>query len=54
MQISLKAIQTLLKGEYDAELGDEIGGYQWRYADVDAIVTEKASSSRDSRKWREA
>ena len=54
LQISLEAIQTLLKGKYDAELGDEIGGYRWRYADADAVVTEKASSGRDSRKGREA
>jgi SNF2 family DNA or RNA helicase len=54
LQISLEAIQTLLRGIYDAELGDEIGGYRWRYADADAVVTEKASSGRDSKKGRDA
>ncbi|KAL7543718.1 hypothetical protein ACHAXR_013003, partial [Thalassiosira sp. AJA248-18] len=54
MQLSLDDIQKLLKGKYDAELGDEVGGYRWRYADVDAVVTEKASSGRDSKKGREA
>lgn len=53
MQIPLENIQKLLKGKYDAELGDEVGGYRWRYADVDAEVTEKASG-RDSKKGREA
>ncbi len=54
LQISLENIQKLLKGEYDAELGDEVGGYRWRYADFDAVVTEKATSGRDSKKGREA
>jgi hypothetical protein len=54
LQISLENIQKLLKGKYDAELGDEVGGYRWRYADFDAVVTEKVSSGRDSKKGREA
>jgi len=54
MQLSLENIQKLLKGKYDAELGDEVGGYRWRYADADAVVTEKASSGRDSKKGRQA
>ena len=54
LQISLENIQKLLKGEYDAELGDEVGGYRWRYADFDAVITEKATSGRDSKKGREA
>mmetsp|Transcript_4601 Transcript_4601/g.10378 ORF Transcript_4601/g.10378 Transcript_4601/m.10378 type:complete len:2557 (+) Transcript_4601:190-7860(+) len=54
MQLDLEAIQKLLKGKYDADFGDEVGGYRWRYADVDAVVTEKASSGRDSKKGREA
>ena len=31
-----------------------MGGYRWRYADFDAVVTEKVSSGRDSKKGREA
>lgn len=54
LQVSLENIQRLLKGEYDAELGDEVGGYRWRYADIDAVVTEKVTSGRDSKKGREA
>eukprot|EP00956_Cyclotella_meneghiniana_P036929 scaffold132714_cov60-Cyclotella_meneghiniana.AAC.1 len=53
MQIPLKDIQKLLKGTYDAELGDEVGGYRWRYADEDAVVTT-ASSGRDSKKGKQA
>lgn len=53
-QIPLKDIQKLLKGDYDAELGDEAGGYRWRYADEDAVVTETASSGRDSKKGKQA
>ena len=29
LQLSLDAIQKLLKEAYGAELGDEVGGYQW-------------------------
>jgi len=54
LQLSLDAIQKLLKEAYDAELGDEVGGYRWRYADHDAVVTETAASGRDSKKGREA
>ena len=54
MQLSLESIQKLLKGTYDADLGDEVGGYRWKYADADAVVTEKASSGRDSKKGRDA
>ena len=54
LQLSLEALQRLLKGKYDAELGDEVGGFRWRYADHDAEVTGKASSGRDSKKGREA
>ena len=53
MQLSLNDIQTLLSGAYDADVGDEVGGYRWRYADEDAEVTEKVSG-RDSKKGRDA
>ncbi|KAL7553315.1 hypothetical protein ACHAWF_016591 [Thalassiosira exigua] len=52
MQISLAELQKILKGKYDAELGDEVGGYRWRYADEDAEVT--TLSGRDSKKGRQA
>lgn len=53
MQLPLNAIQTLLSGAYDADIGDEVGGYRWRYADEDADVTEKVTG-RDSKKGRDA
>lgn len=53
MQLPLSDIQTLLSGVYDADVGDEVGGYLWRYADEDAEVTEKVSG-RDSKKGRDA
>lgn len=53
MQLPLNAIQTLLSGAYDADIGDEVGGYRWRYADEDAEVTEKVTG-RDSKKGRDA
>ena len=36
----------MLKGEYDIELGDEVGGYRWRYADADAVVTQSGKESK--------
>ena len=54
LQLPFDDLQKILKGEYDAELGDEVGGYRWRYADADAVVTEKATSGRESKKGREA
>ena len=53
MQLPLSDIQTLLSGVYDADVGDVVGGYLWRYADEDAEVTEKVSG-RDSKKGRDA
>ncbi len=53
MQLPLNSIQTLVSGAYDADIGDEVGGYRWRYADEDAEVTEKVSG-RDSKKGRDA
>ena len=53
MQISLDDIKKILHGVYDAELGDEVGGYRWRYADHDAEVTE-TPTGRDSKKGRQA
>ena len=56
MQIPPENIQRILKGKYDSDLGDEVGGYRWRYADADAVVTEKASTAtgRESKKGRDA
>lgn len=54
LNLSIEGIQNLLDGGYDAEDGDEFGGYRWRYADQDAEVTGKATSGRESKKGREA
>lgn len=54
LQIPLKDIRQILKGVYDSELGDEAGGFRWRFADEDAEVTEKVSSGRDSKKGKQA
>ena len=54
LQISLKEIKQILHGEYNEDLGDEVGGFRWRYADDDAEVTKGASSGRDSKKGKQA
>ena len=53
MHLPLSDIQTLLSGAYDADVGEEVGGYRWQYADEDADVTEKVTG-RDSKKGRDA
>lgn len=53
MQISIEDMKKILHGVYDAELGDEVGGYRWRYADEDAEITE-TMTGRDSKKGRQA
>jgi hypothetical protein len=56
LQIPLNEIRQVLKGEYDEELGDEVGGYRWRYALAGAEVTAPAVTEGNSRskKGREA
>jgi hypothetical protein len=56
LQISLEDIRRMLKGQYDEDLGDEVGGYRWRYALAGAEVTAKGvgESSRGSKKGKEA
>lgn len=44
----------MLKGHYNEELGDEVGGYRWRYALSGAEVTATGASSRGSKKGKEA
>jgi SNF2-related domain/Chromo (CHRromatin Organisation MOdifier) domain len=45
LQIRLDQIKQVLGGEYDDELGDEVGGYKWRFAAAGAKVTAGASIS---------
>lgn len=54
LQISLEDIRSMLKGHYNEELGDEVGGYRWRYALSGAEVTATGGSSRGSKKGKEA
>lgn len=55
LQIPLVEIRQVLKGEYDEDLGDEVGGYRWRYALAGAEVTAPAAETNSrSKKGREA
>lgn len=55
LQLNINEIRQMLKGEYDEDLGDEIGGYRWRYAAAGAEVTASTeSSTRGSKKGKEA
>lgn len=44
LQLPLPQLRQVLRGEYDEEVGDEVGGYRWRYALAAAKVTAGASS----------
>ena len=55
LQLPLDRIKRMLKGGYDEDLGDEIGGYRWRYAVAGAEVTAPAEDkTRGSKKGKEA
>ena len=55
LQLPLEEIKKMLKGEYHEDLGDEIGGYRWRYAAAGAEVTaDVESKTRGSKKGKDA
>jgi hypothetical protein len=59
LQISLAELRRVLKGDYDEDLGDEVGGFRWRYAAAGAEVTAPGAKDDDktkkgSKKGREA
>lgn len=39
LQLSLPQLKQVLRGEYDEEIGDEVGGFKWCYALAGAKVT---------------
>jgi len=53
LQLPLDQLLSLINGEYNENVGDEVGGFRWKYADDDAIVTaglsETAGSSQKSK-----
>lgn len=57
LQLPLVQLKSVLRGEYDEELGEEVGGFKWGYALTSAKVTAgQASPSRGGggRKAKEA
>jgi Chromo (CHRromatin Organisation MOdifier) domain len=47
LQLPLPALRQVLRGEYDEDIGEEVGGFRWRYAAAGAKVTAgNASTSR--------
>jgi SNF2-related domain/Chromo (CHRromatin Organisation MOdifier) domain len=46
LQLPLPAIRQVLRGEYDEDIGEEVGGFRWRYAAAGAKVTAGISQSR--------
>mmetsp|Transcript_1524 Transcript_1524/g.2023 ORF Transcript_1524/g.2023 Transcript_1524/m.2023 type:complete len:2660 (+) Transcript_1524:292-8271(+) len=54
LQISLKDIKEVLSGVYNEDLGDEVGGYRWRFASEDAEVTKIAAVLKENDKGKKA
>lgn len=54
LQISLIDLKELLSGIYSEDIGDEVGGYSWRYAAEDAEVTKIAKAIRENDKGKKA
>ena len=55
LQLNLQELKRVLEGEYDEDLGDEVGSFRWRYALVGAKVTAGAeTTSSRGKKGREA
>lgn len=54
LQIPLNEIRQVLQGEYDEELGDEVGGFRWRFAAAGATVTAGMTEKKSSKKGKEA
>lgn len=52
LQLSLNDIKRVLRGEYDDDFSDEVGGFRWQYATTGAIVT--AGESKRTKKGKEA
>lgn len=52
LQLSLNDIKRVLRGEYDEDFNDEVGGFRWQYALSGAVVT--AGESKRSKKGKEA
>ncbi len=54
LQIPLNELKQVLQGEYDEDLGDEVGGYRWRFAAAGATVTAGIGEKKSSKKGKEA
>ena len=46
LQLPLPELKQVLRGEYDEDIGEEVGGFKWRYALAGANVTAGNTSSR--------
>jgi hypothetical protein len=53
LQIPLKDLKEVLKGEYSDDTGDEVSGFKWRYAPENAEVT-KLISDKEKDKGKKA
>jgi len=56
LQLPINELRQVLRGEYDEDLGEEIGGFRWQFALAGATVTAGKSESKGkgSKKGKEA
>lgn len=54
LQISLSDLKEILSGRYSEEIGDEVGGYRWRFAAEDAEVTKIPKAIKENDKGKKA
>lgn len=52
LQIPLNELKQVLQGDYDEELGDEVGGFRWRFAAAGATVTAGLEGSKKNKKGK--
>lgn len=54
LQISLDNLRQILSGSYSEDLGDEVGGYRWKFAPEDAEVTQIPKAIKENDKGKKA
>lgn len=54
LQLPLNELKKILRGEFDDDFSDEIGGFRWQFAPSGAIVTAGESKRKGSKQGKEA
>jgi len=54
LQLSVNEIKKIIRGDFDDDFSDEVGGFCWQYADSGALVTAGESKRKESKQGKEA